>query len=88
MTLWNLDSFSSYLRWCGPLQLAFMGDVIYTCTNIHLIAQEEEKEEEGEEVHILTHDAMQGCGLTSLVVCINEKICDIREGHVTTRSEF
>jgi hypothetical protein len=30
-------------------------------------------------LHILTYGAMQGCGLTSLVICINDKICDIRE---------
>ena len=28
---------------------------------------------------MLTHGAMQGCALTSLVVCINDKFCDIRE---------
>ena len=32
---------------------------------------------------MLTHGAMQGCGLTSLVVCINEKNCDIRKRNVT-----
>ncbi len=30
-------------------------------------------------LHILTHGAMQGCGLTSLMACINDKICDIEE---------
>ena len=39
-------------------------------------------------LHILTHGAMRGCGLTSLVVCINDKICDIRERYVTIRSEI
>jgi hypothetical protein len=39
-------------------------------------------------LHMLTHDAMQGCGSTSLVVCINDKFCDIREGNVTIRSEI
>ena len=39
-------------------------------------------------LHILTHGAMRGCGLTSLVVCINDKICDIRERNVTIRSEI
>ena len=37
---------------------------------------------------ILTHGAMQGCGLTSLVVCIIDEICDIRERKVTIRSEI
>ena len=39
-------------------------------------------------LHILTRGAMRGCGLTSLVVCINDKICDLREGNVTIRSEI
>ena len=30
-------------------------------------------------LHILTHGAMGEYGLTSSVVCINEKNCDIRE---------
>jgi hypothetical protein len=33
----------------------------------------------------LTRGAMRGCGLTSLVVCINDKICDIRERNVTVK---
>ena len=39
-------------------------------------------------LHMLTHGAIQGCGLTSLVVCINDKIHDIREKIVTIRSEI
>ena len=39
-------------------------------------------------LHMLTHGAMRGCGLTSLVVCINDKIRDIRERNVTIRSEI
>jgi hypothetical protein len=37
---------------------------------------------------MLTHGATRGCGLTFLVVCINEKNCDIRERNVTIRSEI
>ena len=37
---------------------------------------------------MLTHGPMQECELTSLVVCFNDKICDIREINVTTRSEI
>ena len=33
---------------------------------------------------MLTHGAIRGCGLTSLMVCIYDKICDIRERNVTT----
>ena len=36
----------------------------------------------------LTHGAMRGCGLNSLVVCINDKEFDIRERNVTIRSEI
>ena len=38
--------------------------------------------------HILTYGAMRGCGSTSLVVCINDKIRDIREINVIIRSEI
>jgi hypothetical protein len=38
--------------------------------------------------HMLTHGAMRGCGLTSWVVCMNDKFCDIRERNVTIRSEI
>ena len=39
-------------------------------------------------LHMLTHGTIWGCGLTSLVVCINDKFCDIRERNVTRRSEI
>jgi hypothetical protein len=39
-------------------------------------------------LHMLTHGAMQGCGLTSWVVCINDKFRDIRERNVTIRIEI
>ena len=39
-------------------------------------------------LHMLTHSIMRGCGLTSLMICINDKFCDIRERNVTTRSEI
>ena len=37
---------------------------------------------------MLTHGAMQRCGLTSWVVCINDKNRDTRERNVTIRSEI
>jgi hypothetical protein len=37
-------------------------------------------------LHMLTHGIMQGCGLTSLVNCNNDKIHDIGERNVTIRS--
>ena len=39
-------------------------------------------------LHMLTHGAMLGCGLTSCVVCINDNFFDIRERNVTIRSEI
>ena len=39
-------------------------------------------------LHILTHGAMRGCGLTSWVICIDDKICDTRERNETIRSEI
>ena len=39
-------------------------------------------------LHMLTHDAMWGCGLTSLMVCSNDKLHDIRKHNVTIRSEI
>jgi hypothetical protein len=39
-------------------------------------------------LHMLTHGTMRGCGLTSLVVCINDRFRDIRERNVTIRSEI
>jgi len=39
-------------------------------------------------LHMLTHGAMRGCGLTLLVVCINDKFHDIRERNVILRSEI
>ena len=39
-------------------------------------------------LHMLTHDTMRGCGLTSWVICINDKFCDIREKNVRIRSEI
>ena len=37
---------------------------------------------------MLTHDAMRGYALTSLVACNNDKIRDITERNVTMRSEI
>ena len=37
---------------------------------------------------MLTHGAMWGCGLTSLMVCINDTFCDIRERNMTIRSDI
>ena len=31
--------------WCGPLHLAFLGDVVYACANIQQVGEEKEEEE-------------------------------------------
>jgi hypothetical protein len=46
------------------------------------------KKKKKKTLHILTHGIMRGCGLTALVVCINDKIHDIRERNVTIRNEI
>ena len=30
--------------WCGPLHLAFLGNVAYACTNIQQVAKEEQQQ--------------------------------------------
>ena len=52
MTLWNNTKCNILILWCGPLHLAFPGDVAYACTNIQQVAEEEE--EEGDTPHIDT----------------------------------
>ena len=67
--------------------LALPGDVAYACTNIQRMWHKKKRKKK-KTLHILTHGAMRGCGLTSLVVCSNDKICDIRSRNVTIRSEI
>ena len=50
--------------------------------------QKKKKNKNKVTLHILTHDIMRGCGLTSSVLCINDKIRDIRERNVTLRSDI
>jgi hypothetical protein len=37
---------------------------------------------------MLTHGAMRGCGLTSLVVCIIDKFCDMKEKNVKIKIDI
>ena len=37
---------------------------------------------------MLRHGTMRGCGLTSWMVCFNDRFCDTRERNVTIRSEI
>ena len=50
--------------------------------------QHKKKKNKKVTLHMLTHGIMRGCGLTSWVVCINDKFRDIRERNVTIRSEI
>jgi hypothetical protein len=69
--------------------LAFPSDVGDACTNIQQVAQEEQEEQEEEEgtAHVGTWRNVR-VGLTSLVVCINDKFHDLRERNVIMRSEI
>jgi hypothetical protein len=63
--------------WCGPLHLAFPDDVAHACININKWHKKKNKNKK-----VTLHM------LTSLVVCNNDKIHDIRERNVTIRSEI
>ena len=47
-----------------------------------------QKKKKKKALQILTHDTMQRYGLTSLVVCTNDKIHDIKERKMTIRKEI
>ena len=55
----------------------------------HMLAPTFNKKKKKKKVtlHVLTHGAIRGCGLT-LVVFIDDNICDIKERNVTIRSEI
>ena len=42
--IYDIRIHSSDHHWCGPLHLAFPGDVAYACTNIQQVWSEEEEE--------------------------------------------
>jgi hypothetical protein len=50
--------------------------------------KKKKKKKKKKTLHILTHGVIRGYGLTSLVVCIKDKLLDIRERNVTIRSEI
>ena len=75
------------VMWSPPLGLPGQCDI---CIHEHSTSGIKRKENENKKVtlHILTHGAMRGCMLTSWVVCINDKLHDIRERNVKIRSEI
>jgi preprotein translocase subunit YajC len=50
--------------------------------------KKKKKKKKKKTLHMLTHGTMQVCGLTSLVVSINERFCDVRKRNVTIRSDI
>ena len=81
MTLWNFNLSFSHLRcWCGPIHLANMHAPTFNKWH-------KKKKKKKVALHILIHGAMRDCMMTSLVVCINDNIRNIRERHVTIRRE-
>ena len=50
--------------------------------------RQKKKKNKKKTLHMLTYGAMRGCELTSLVICINDKFCDIKEKNVTIRSDI
>jgi hypothetical protein len=65
--------------------LAFPGDVADAPT---FNKWQKKKKKKKKTLHMLTHGTMQVCGLTSLVVSINERFCDVRKRNVTIRSDI
>ena len=75
---------SSHLRWCG--ELTWPSRVMW---HMHSPTFNKwQKKKKKKTLHILTHGTMCGCGLTSLVVYINDPIRDIEERNLTIRSEI
>jgi hypothetical protein len=70
--------------WCGVVHSTWPSQAMW-----HMYAPTfKKKKKKKKTLHIFTHGATRGWGLTSLVVCINDKIHDITERHVTIRSEI
>ena len=57
-------------------------------THALLFNKWQKKKKKKKTLHMSTHDAMQGCGLTSWVVWINDKFHDTRERNMTIRSDI
>ena len=78
--------------WCGPLHFTFLVRC-GICMHQHSTSGIRRRRRrririKKMTIHILTHGTMRECGLTFLVVCINDRIHDIRERNMTIRSEI
>ena len=84
VTLWKLNSFWPF-TYVGVVHSPWPSWAMW-----HMHAQTFNKwqKKKKKTLHILTHGAIRWCGLTSLVVCINDNICDRRERNVTIKSEI
>ena len=72
---------SPLLVWSTPLGLPTWCGI---CIHQHFNKWHKKKQKNKKvTLHMLAHDATWGCRLTSLVVCINDNIHDIRERNVT-----
>ena len=78
------------LVWSTPLSIPGQCDYMHAPTFNKWLKREKKNKNKNKKVtlHMLTHGAMWGCGLTSLMVCINDKIHDIWKRNVTIRSEI
>jgi hypothetical protein len=77
---------SPTLMWSTPLDLPMRcgGRMNQHSNEWH----KERKKNKKVTLHRFTHGTMWGCGLTSWVVCINDKFYDIREKNMTIRCEI
>ena len=77
-----------HFNWCGVVHSTWPSQAMWhvhasTFNNLHKKKNKKKKVT----LHILTHGTMRERGFTSWVICINDKICDVRERNVTRRSE-
>ena len=69
--------------------MAFPGDVADACTDIQKWHKKKNKNKNKKvTLHMWTHGVIWACGLTSLVVCFDDKFHDIKERNVAIRSEI
>ena len=79
--IWSPITYASVVYSAWPSQAMWQ-------THAPTINKWQKKKNKKVTFHMLTHSAMWGCGLTSWVVCINDKFRDIKERNVTIRNEI
>ena len=73
--------------WCGVVCSTWLARAMWQM-HAPMSNKWQKKNNKKVTLHMLTHGTMRGCGLISLVVCVNDKFCDIRERNATIRSEI